>query len=379
MEVSDHNYLLLLAFIKLVSFASIVYIILNISKNHCFSKSMNYFKTYFILAFILTFIHIILEILNLEQSFNAVVFVYFATSMVLLLAINEQYRNRLITIIFSTILLSYLLLSIYFQFTLLQNLMIHALGSIVLYSIILIASLNKAKQLDNIGFYILASAFLILIMFSFLELFYIYINNLEYAYTCAVSGANSGFILVIIGFLTQIMMSEYKVLNSIALTDPLTGMNNRRGLYHLLESIIPSSNRNSECYSVITMDIDFFKKVNDSYGHDAGDIVLREFAKMIKATHRNTDVAARLGGEEFILILPETDKKAALVIAENLRLKTEILKIEVNEISIKITSSFGVDTSCSEFDMDELFKNADKALYQSKSTGRNKVIHFLDL
>lgn len=379
MELTANNYLLLIAFIKLVAFGSVAYVIVKISKNNCFDKSMSYYKTYFILAFVLSFMNITSELLNLEKSFNILLVVYFIVSSILLLAIDEKFRNKLSMFSLSILILVYLLASLYFQFTFLQNLLIHALGSIVLYFIILISALRKVKQLNNIGFNIMSIAFIIIIGFSLVELSYVFSDNSQSAYAFAVSSANSAFILVIIGFLTQIMMSEYNVLNTIALTDPLTGMNNRRGLYHLLESLIPSSNRSDECYSVIAMDIDFFKKVNDTYGHDGGDVVLQEFANMIKTTHRNTDIAARLGGEEFILVLPSTDKEAALTIAEKLRFNTEALNIAINDSTIKITSSFGVDTSCSEVDIDELFKNADKALYESKFTGRNKVIHFMDV
>ena len=379
MEISANHYLLLVTFIKLISFASVAFIIIKISKNNCFDKSMSYYKRYFILGFILTFLHITAEILKLEQSLNILLVFYFVASFILLLAVSDKHRNKFSILTFSTALLAYFLSSLYFQFTFLQNLTAQSIGAIVLYSMMLYPTFVKAKELNNIGFYILSSGFFLLIIFCLAELFYIYIENSGYAYTLAVSGANSVFILVIIGFLSQIMLSEYNVINKISLSDPLTGMNNRRGLYHLLEAIVPSSNRDKKCCSVITIDIDFFKKVNDTYGHDGGDIVLKEFSTMIKNTHRNTDISARLGGEEFIIVLPDTDKETALIIAEKLRANTEASEIVINDTVIKITSSFGVDTSCETVDIDELFRNADKALYQSKFTGRNKVIHFIDM
>jgi len=340
---------------------------------------MNYFKAYFSLSFILVFLNTLTIFLNLPQQFNLQLFLFFGVGFLLLLSIDEKFRKQTIVSFFLVILSTYLVLSIFSNFSLYTNLIIHSLGSILLFSILMQSALSKAKQLNNIGFKIISIAFFIVIVFSFFEIAYLYLNNLKIAYTFAYASASTGFILVIIGSLVQMLMSEYNILNTIALTDPLTGMNNRRGLYHLLESIIPSSNRDNKCYSIIAMDIDFFKKVNDTYGHDGGDIVLKEFSNMIKNTHRNTDISARIGGEEFILILPETDKQTALKIAEKLRINTESLEIKIENAFIKITSSFGVETTCNDFDLDKLFKNADKALYESKFSGKNKVIHIQDL
>ena len=123
-------------------------------------------------------------------------------------------------------------------------------------------------------------------------------------------------------------------------------------------------------------DIDFFKKVNDTYGHAVGDCVLKTVAKTIKKELRESDIASRYGGEEFVFLLPQTNLEEAKVVAERLRLAVENKKINIEEYNIKDTKEISVTVSIgvSEFNKNEkdhemLYKNADNALYQAKETG----------
>ncbi|MDH5561383.1 MAG: diguanylate cyclase [Deltaproteobacteria bacterium] len=151
--------------------------------------------------------------------------------------------------------------------------------------------------------------------------------------------------------------------------DSLTGLYNRYFFNVYLVQIIESSKRYKQKVSMILIDIDFFKKVNDTYGHSAGDKILVEVALFLKGFCRKTDIACRWGGEEFVLLLPNTENKDAAKIAERVRSEIESMKFPVIE---KLTVSLGV----AEFQGDEelWFQNADLALYNAKESGRNKVI-----
>ena len=122
-------------------------------------------------------------------------------------------------------------------------------------------------------------------------------------------------------------------------------------------------------------DIDSFKKINDTYGHDAGDSVLQCFAKTLQENVREVDIAARLGGEEFGILMPNTKAKEAVILAERLRLAIETKDCTVQNQSMHLTISVGVAIFNKEMsDLDALLKNADTAMYQAKNKGRNRVV-----
>lgn len=157
--------------------------------------------------------------------------------------------------------------------------------------------------------------------------------------------------------------------------DGLTGLNNRRCLYELAEKEFLISKTNTSSISVIMLDIDFFKQFNDTYGHDIGDIVLKNVASNIKKIIKEHDIVGRYGGEEFIIILPNTDLDEAVVSAENLRITIENMKINIkNQKQINCTISLGVASINPNFkNIDELIKAADIMLYKAKENGRNMV------
>ena len=164
----------------------------------------------------------------------------------------------------------------------------------------------------------------------------------------------------------------------LSLTDALTGVNNRRYLSDELPSEITRARRFGRPLSVVMCDIDHFKRVNDSYGHAAGDAVLREFAALLAAKVRvDVDWVARFGGEEFVVVLPETDLDGALQVAERLRVATAALEVRHEAHALRVTSSFGVasiGTTWPEGSVAEpLLTQADQCLYLSKKLGRDRV------
>ncbi len=173
---------------------------------------------------------------------------------------------------------------------------------------------------------------------------------------------------------------NFETIRRTSFIDTLTGVNNRRFLDQRINEELDRCQRNSEPASCMFLDIDYFKRVNDQYGHQAGDLVLRLVANAIKSQLRSNDVLARYGGEEFVALLASTNAERVLEIAERVRKTVQALIIEFGDTLIKITISIGVATYipsqtkllASETAM-QLLQKADAALYEAKHNGRNRV------
>jgi|APTNR8051073442_1049403.scaffolds.fasta_scaffold03125_9 two-component system cell cycle response regulator len=163
----------------------------------------------------------------------------------------------------------------------------------------------------------------------------------------------------------------------MAIVDPLTKLHNRRYLTSQLASMINDSMLRGGAISFVILDVDFFKKVNDTYGHDAGDEVLVETAARLRRSVRGIDLLARFGGEEFVIVMPETDRFAGQRVAERLRQSIEQTPYTIHKGArqISITASFGLATMEGKVESaDALAKRADEALYEAKRSGRNRVV-----
>lgn len=161
---------------------------------------------------------------------------------------------------------------------------------------------------------------------------------------------------------------------SLARTDELTGLLNRREINALIEYEMVRAERNKHEFSVIMTDIDFFKDVNDVHGHLVGDRVLQEIAQLLSQNIRAQDFVARWGGEEFLLLLPETPAEEAVELADRLRQAINALPMAGNETLFYTTMSFGVCGHEAGMSLNTLINCADKALYLCKNSGRNKVM-----
>ena len=162
----------------------------------------------------------------------------------------------------------------------------------------------------------------------------------------------------------------------MAITDPLTGLHNRRYMQSHLDTLMKSASQ-AKPISFLILDIDYFKAVNDTHGHDVGDEVLREFANRISANVRGIDLACRHGGEEFVVVMPDTDGGFAFTVAERLRQSIESTPIKISRPpnALTITVSVGIASSIGGDDVpDKLLRRADQALYRAKREGRNRVI-----
>ncbi len=177
------------------------------------------------------------------------------------------------------------------------------------------------------------------------------------------------------------LVEANRKLDELAKTDGLTGFYNRLALHRDLKQRFEGVGYSPPSVTFIMADIDFFKRVNDDHGHDAGDAVLKQFADRVRRLLRQGDIVCRMGGEEFLLIAPETDEATGKMVAERVR-KTiaERPFLLPSGTSISVTCSLGMYTSIvndSNSTFDEQIKKADKALYQSKTNGRNRVTVFV--
>lgn len=155
--------------------------------------------------------------------------------------------------------------------------------------------------------------------------------------------------------------------------DPLTGVHNRRAFYEVARPLSGLARRSLRPLSVVMLDIDHFKRINDSFGHSAGDEVLRQVAQTLAHACREGDVLARWGGEEFVLLLAETDRQQAVQFAERLRQLLATLPIPVGNVPLQLTCSFGVAALRGDHGIDELILLADQQLLRAKQNGRNRV------
>lgn len=179
--------------------------------------------------------------------------------------------------------------------------------------------------------------------------------------------------------LEEMVEQRTEILKWLSITDPLTGLYNRRYFIEQIELEFKRSKRYSRDLSLLMLDIDHFKLVNDNYGHQIGDIVLRKISSVIINLLRDSDLAFRYGGEEFMIILPETKSEDAINVAE--RMKQEIMNTQHNYASINftVTASIGIVSIKDMMDkfetIDDIIKKVDDNLYKAKNSGRNTIIY----
>ncbi|MGH6675095.1 MAG: diguanylate cyclase, partial [Xanthobacteraceae bacterium] len=176
---------------------------------------------------------------------------------------------------------------------------------------------------------------------------------------------------------TERLRDNVQMSIEMAITDALTGMFNRRYMESHLATLIEQAVGRGKALAALVLDIDYFKAINDTHGHDAGDDVLREFALRIKRSIRGIDLACRYGGEEFVVIMPETDMAVAAMVAERLRrrIAADPFAIQQGARTIPVTISVGIAALRGKEDSPAaLLKRADQALYRAKRDGRNRVV-----
>jgi len=182
------------------------------------------------------------------------------------------------------------------------------------------------------------------------------------------------FLLILSYFIYRQILNS-KALNKIANTDSLTELANRRYTFIYAEKMLLQATKTQQKFAMVVFDVDHFKQVNDNYGHGGGDIALKELSSTANKYVRNHDILGRIGGEEFLLILPEASATQAYEIAERIRQAIEENKMTIQGKTLQITASFGIAELTEQLlSVNQIFNSADTALYQAKNQGRNQVI-----
>jgi two-component system cell cycle response regulator len=175
---------------------------------------------------------------------------------------------------------------------------------------------------------------------------------------------------------TERLRDNVQMSIEMAITDALTGLYNRRYMESHMATLVEQALGRSKPLTVLVLDIDYFKSINDTHGHDAGDDVLREFAMRIRKSIRGIDLACRYGGEEFVVVMPETDIAVATLVAERLRrrIASEPFSIQQGSGLVELTISIGIAALAPNDSTATVLKRADQALYRAKRDGRNRVV-----
>ena len=173
--------------------------------------------------------------------------------------------------------------------------------------------------------------------------------------------------------MTETLSARSVTLEHAALTDPLTGVHNRRFFDDALREYITEFRRIQRPVGLLVLDLDHFKAVNDSHGHDVGDEVLKAVATCLKDMTRHHDVAARMGGEEFAVVAPDMDDASLAKLAERIRKAVAALAISSGNVRLRVTTSIGMAVWDGKEKAEDLFRRADKQLYEAKRLGRNRV------
>lgn len=226
----------------------------------------------------------------------------------------------------------------------------------------------------NAGDGITAVAALMMVVGVPLGLYYSIVRSqVDLAYTMIFGIYSAAYTLVAIGFLASVVIEYQQKLSHLALEDPLTQLLNRRGLESALQITLAQASRQTSATAAVMVDIDHFKEVNKNFGHDTGDLVIRQVAKVLQRMSRSGDVVGRTGGEEFLLVLPDTDLEGARILAERIRADISDSALIINQQRIPITVSLGVAATVGEIELDRLSQEANRAMILAKRGGRNRV------
>ena len=251
-------------------------------------------------------------------------------------------------------------------------------NTVLLFTTLYLIYITQKHSTNKSGFYYYTS---IGFSFIFYGLFILTLNTV-FVYPAEAVNISSkllfvcGYSLLAIGVTKWIRYNENRQdeLSYQANTDELTGILNRRSFTKYIENEYKNARVRSEPFSLIIIDIDFFKNINDNYGHIVGDEILKKLSQLMKSSFRNTDKVCRWGGEEFAILLPSTSMTNAINVAEKIRQKVEKSSHQVKEKSINYTISLGVSESLAvDESIDQIINRADTALYKAKDGGRNCV------
>ena len=312
----------------------------------------------------------ILSYINLEASYISLFYLGSALTLTLILIdlrINKNI-NRAVTLVTGIIFI------FFFIFVYIKHANDYTLLWTIFFPILVLSTFNQIKSILIVTtFYVLLSSYLYYGVYFWMDSSWNLISFLRFI--------TISFILTTIMFINEIILKRslvkekiaMKKLKKLAITDDLTQLYNRREITKILNREIYRASRYHGNLSIILFDIDNFKEVNDTYGHNVGDIVLKKTAKLLNNSIRQTDYIGRWGGEEFLLICTESDLHDTICFSEKIK---DLIFFNPLDAVGNITCSFGVTQYTYGLDQNSFVANADKALYQAKETGKNKVLSY---
>jgi diguanylate cyclase (GGDEF)-like protein len=281
------------------------------------------------------------------------------------------------------VLMIILILMIFLQYLWITNILAYLTGQVITVALFTSAFSSLRSGFKPALYYLIAVAVLLIAAIIFLFKFYGLIPNNTLTMHIMLFGSATESILLsfALGYRIRLMREQQQTfherersLQEISMTDELTGLFNRRFLSASLIKKISAVRRNNACLSLLMMDVDHFKDLNDTYGHPEGDKILVSLGKVLIETLREEDIACRYGGEEFVAILHNADKNAALEVSERLRSRFECVIFTPGvEKAIHMTISIGVAELLPDESPEKLLFRADQAMYQAKQKGRNRI------
>ncbi|WP_095209728.1 GGDEF domain-containing protein [Pseudoalteromonas sp. P1-8] len=313
------------------------------------------------------------DLLDLTPSFRSGVVIYMISMTLLQLSIynhDEPSRFNKIIIAHGAIFSVFALLT--------QNInqlaLVEACFTLSVLPALIYFTTKRAVCEKNIGNTVLSMAQCILLLVPISQLSIItHEHNLATLYSLTVIAHATVFVMTGLGLITTLLVDEKKRYLELSLKDPLTGLYNRRGLQFIIEQQQLFSPSQTSSLFACVVDIDYFKRINDSYGHDGGDLVLEVFSDLMKHHLKKEDLCCRLGGEEFLLLFFATDISSAKQFLEGLRKTFETSQIAYREHRISVTASFGLTNWQPNDSFESLVNRADKAVYAAKNNGRNRI------
>jgi len=216
---------------------------------------------------------------------------------------------------------------------------------------------------------------ILLIISSYGIMFFVYQGEAYFELSVLITNiVSSAFMTALMIFLlASYMIDSHEVSQKLAATDPMTGLYNRRAFNTVANKALQLATRQETPTTIAMCDLDQFKLVNDTYGHDVGDDVIIEFAHILQSSVREIDIVARYGGEEFIILFPCTDIDGARKVVERMRKRAEECEIQLDAQVLNFTASFGMTEMAPGSEFSEAVKTVDQALYKAKGEGRNRI------
>ncbi|WP_164084678.1 GGDEF domain-containing protein [Alteromonas flava] len=347
------------------------FIFIRISKTFLYTTSLKFFKFYFLFGTV-GFFATWLAVEGVVPTLLGGSVVAFCVSCAMLyLAVINHYSDGLLHVKRVIILAIVFSLTAVNISTIPVFALVEAFFALTLLPYATFTMVRQGQFKRNCGTALVMAAILIVQCVAVFQIVWVMTSDdVKQLFAVTVFSQAVSFVFIGLGVTTGLLINEKKKVTELSNKDPLTGLSNRRGM----EMQVNLGFAEGTTLTAIAIDIDFFKKINDSYGHEAGDLVLSKVSELLTSLVRDSDICCRLGGEEFIVLVAGNTITDTLELSERLRAAIEGFGVEYQGKNIHFTSSFGV-AECQENEtIPELIKRADVALYQAKSAGRNRVV-----